>query len=970
MKRTPLVALLPFLVASASTTHAQQPAQPPASAAPAGSVVSRGPSPAGSLAAALEAAGTTDYANAEKLLKAIQGADRAAALVALARVMLELGRFAEAGKYAQAAAAAAPAAGGQRLVALALEGEILAAQGRVDEAIKLLEPQKAAQGTGGRHVRLVLGELLVRAGRRVDAEPVLMEFANEYGSDAITSADAEGLAMVGRAMHLLRHAKDANRAYNESERAERGRDGSNQAPAERGLQKVQTLLWRAALYLDKYDPGHAEEVLVEARKIAPHRADVLAMLARVKLAEAFDFEAAEKLAGEALAIDPKHTGAFAVRAGIALHDMNLNAANAAVDAGLAVDPNDLELLSDRAAARLLADDQAGFAAAKRDVFARNKEYSTFYGTVGEYAEWEHRYDDVVAMMKEAVALDPQDEKAWAQLGLWQTRAGKEQEGVKSLEEWWKHDHFNVRAFNTLEKLYGQWLPKDYESTQAGIFDVRYPKAERPVLERYLPRMLGEAWGQMKVHYAFAPTVPVHVETYESREHFSVRTSGLPNIGIQGVCFGHVVAAMSPQSEPFNWGNVLWHELAHVFAIQLSKNHVPRWFTEGLSEYETMIRRPEWQRELDPEFYLALKKGALPGAVDMNRAFTHAEGDLDVTVAYYAASQMLAFTAVEYGFAKIAHALELWGQGRRTADVIRAAFGVSPEDYDARFRAWATARLARYQGQYMFDVKPLPVDEAVAAVGKAPQSAPAHVVLALSLLRAHKIDEARREVAEALRLDAGEKDAHYVAAKLASTSKDVADAEQHLRAIYAAGGDGYTVRMGLAEVAEARGDAAGRRAGLEAAHRFDATQVEPLKELLKMARAEKRTADELPLLREIARLDQHDRAVYRALLGRLVADKQWDEARRVGDAALYVDVESATIHSDYARALAATGDHEKAAFELESALLCESEPREKATAHALLARERQIAGDVAGARAHRDEALRLDPENAEARGLSF
>ena len=100
---------------------------------------------------------------------------------------------------------------------------------------------------------------------------------------------------------------------------------------------------------------------------------------------------------------------------------------------------------------------------------------------------------------------------------------------------------------------------------------------------------------MKVHYMFAPTVPVHVEMYASREHFSVRTSGLPNIGIQGVCFGHVVAAMSPDSEPFNWGNVLWHELGHVFAIQLSKNHVPRWFTEGLSEYETMIRRPEWQR---------------------------------------------------------------------------------------------------------------------------------------------------------------------------------------------------------------------------------------------------------------------------------------------------------------------------------------------------------------------------------------
>ena len=42
---------------------------------------------------------------------------------------------------------------------------------------------------------------------------------------------------------------------------------------------------------------------------------------------------------------------------------------------------------------------------------------------------------------------------------------------------------------------------------------------------------------------------------------------------------------------------------------------------------------------------------------MNRAFTHAEGDVDVTVAYYAASQIVAFTAEQLGFSKITQALE-------------------------------------------------------------------------------------------------------------------------------------------------------------------------------------------------------------------------------------------------------------------------------------------------------------------------
>ncbi len=869
-----------------------------------------------------------------------------------ARQALDEGRFADADRLATQAMAAG---GAQRLVALALRARVLAAQGKVDPAIALLDPQKTAQGVGGRRVRLELGELLIRAGRRAEAEPVLMEFANEYGSDAINASDPEGLAMVGRAMHLLRHAKDANTAFKESVRADANR--------------AETHLWWAQLFQDYDDPGHAEEELKAALEIAPKNADATAMLARLKLDQNFDFDGAEKLVKDALSVNPQHTGALGVRAGIALRDGDIDAANAAIDAGLAIDPADLELLSLRAAARYLADDRPGFEAAKKVIFARNKEYSRAYGIIGDYAEWEHRYDDVIGMMKEAVALDPKDGKAWAQLGMWQTRAGLEPDGVKSLEEWWKHDHFNVRAFNTLEKLYTQWIPGLYESHTEGVFDIRYPKNERAVLERYAPRLLGEAWGRMKVHYMYAPSVPVHVEMYGSREHFSVRTSGLPNIGIQGVCFGHVVAAMSPASEPFNWGNVLWHELGHVFAIQLSKNHVPRWFTEGLSEYETMIRRPEWRRSLDPELYSAMKKNALPGAVDMNRVFTHAEGDLDVTVAYYAASQMIAFTAEQFGFEKITRALALWGEGKRTPEVLREAFGVAPQEYDARFRAWALKRLSRYEGQYMFDLHPRPLDEAKAAASSTPPSASAHVDYALALVRAHKIDEAGQQIDAALKVEPAQKDAHFLAAKLAG-AKDADGQEKHLLAIKAAGGDGYVVQMALADIAEGRKDRKGQRAALDAAHRFDPTQPDPMRGLFELATSEKREADALAALREIARLDQHDRRAWGKLLEMLVEAKLWDEAKRVGESALFVDVQSADVHVGYAKALAATGDHETAAYELESALLCEGKPPEKAAAHALLARERLALGDAVGARAHRDEALKLDPENADARDLKM
>jgi len=926
---------------------------PPPQAAP--------PPPAakpGTLAAALEAARATDYPRAEKELLAIRGGDAAAAQLALAQIMFEQGRYAEADKYATQAQGATAT----KLVALALKARVLAAQGKTAEAIKLLEPQKDAAGVGGRRVRLALGELLVATGHRDDAEPILLKFAEEYKDDSpagISDRDAEGLAMVGRAMVLLRSPKDANKAFNESERVASGANA-----------RVETLLWRAELFLDKYDAGRAEELTREALKISPNRADLLVMLARIKLDQSYDFDAAEELTKKALAINPKLTEAYAVRAGIALRDMDIEASERALADGFAVNPNDLELWSIKAAVRFLADDKAGYEAAKKETLARNAEFARFYLVVADYAEWEHRYDDIIVMMKEAVTVDPKDGKAWAELGLTQLREADEDGGKQSLETAWKYDKFNVRAFNTLERLYKQWIPNSYDDVVDGMWKIRYPKSEEKILQRYVPQLLSEAWGSMKARYDFTPTTPIQVEMYSEREHFGVRTSGLPEIGIQGVCFGKVVAAMSPNSEPFNWGNVLWHELGHVFAIQLSKNHVPRWFTEGLSEYETIVRRPEWQRELDPDLYKVMVKNALPGAVDMNRAFTHASDELDVTVAYYAASQMIVYTADRFGFGRIDKALKLWGTGARTAEVIQQAFGVTPADYDAGYRTWEMNRLARYKGQFMFDVKGKSVDDAKEALAKEPNSATAHVTMALAFARAHKMDEAKGEIAAALKIDPNDKNAHYMAAKIAGASDDPKGALAHLQAIQRAGGDGYGIEMQIADIDEALKDKAGMKTALETAYRWDPTQSDALKGIYDLAHEEKRDGDELYALRKLAPIEQHDRRIWRRLLATLVDKKLWNEARKVGESAIFVDVENIEIHTNYARALQATGAHDKAIYELESAVLCEGKPPELATAHALLAKSALATGDRARAKTELDAALQLDPANDEAKGVKL
>jgi tetratricopeptide (TPR) repeat protein len=944
-----LGAAVALLVSAVSPPSLAQGRKPPAGNRPTAPVVPA--TPRTGLAGGLDALERSDYATAEKELTAAnKGADRQKALLGLAKLHLTVGRYKEAVDAADLAMRAGKAR--ERLEAAAVKAKALAAQGKVAEAVASLDAVK--EEPEARRARVVLGELLISQGKSSEARDPLMTVIRDYNDDTIQSTDGEGLTLVGRAAHLLRHAADANDAYMQAERV----------PPPR----VETLLLRAELFLEKYDTGHAEEVIRDALKLAPDNPDARVLLARIKLDQALDFGAAEQNISKALAVNPRHTGAFAVRAGVALRDFDLSAADAAIDEGLRTNPVDLQLLSLRAAVRLLADDRPGFDAARKKVLSINAEFSTMYSLIGEFADWEHRYDDIVTMMQEAVAVDPRDGKAWAVLGLNQIRLGDDVVALDSLRKAWQFDKFNPRVLNTLN-LYEKEIPLRYETVESPNFKYRFDKTERPILERYIPPMLEEAFASMVKRYGMTPVLPVGIELYSSREHFSIRTSGLPNVGIQGVCFGRTLAAPSPGGEAFNWGNVLWHELGHVFAIQLSKAHVPRWFTEGLSEYETFMRRAEWQREEDQALYSAMVANRIPKLAHFNRAFTHAEDVGDVTMAYYAASQVVTYIGERYGMAKLAEMLRLWGQGVRDPEVAQRALGIGFDELEKQFRAWLKPRLVRYERQYVPDLRAPSLEEAAKAAQQNPGDLRKQLELSIAAAGAGDEAKATAGLQAAVKLNPSDPTVRYLQAKLALAKDDRPGAKRLLETMIREKQDGYAVRMQLADLAEAAKDPKTTRAHLEAARRFDPVQTEPLQALYDLAKKDKRDDDQIAALRELSVLDQHERRVYRRLMEALSVKEQWDEVATVGARAVFVDVNSSAVHRLYGTALAKLGQRDKAAFELESALLCKAEPKELVATHLELAKVHKAAGKADKARASAAEALRLDPDNAEARALS-
>ena len=916
-----------------ATSGAPAPAEAAAASAAAG---------ASPLEAARAAFDQSRYAEAETGFRALLGTPEArAARLGLGRVLRLTGRDAE----LRALLAPVLAADLNDAEAATLLAESAWQTGDAESALRLLEPlsqQPNAQGA-----RLLLGEVLLDLGRRGDAERALMTLIEDYNEERVGNDDGPGLGRVGRAAHLLRSPHDANDAFNAAEQA---------APGD-----VQTLLWRAELFLEKHDPGHAEEVLLEVLERAPRHPLALVWMAHVKLEQALDFDAARSLCERALETNPRLAHAFFVLAGLELRDLEFERAREFLARGLAVDPHNLELLSMRGAIGFLAEDRRLFEEARAQVFAKNPGYSRFYSIVGEFAEWEHRYDRIVEMMRDAVAIDDEDAEAHAALGLNLIRAGQELAGVQSLRRAAAKDPFNVRVYNTLN-LYEQVIPNGYVTRRHGRFVIRYPKGEADLLARYVPPLLDRAYAKFTAAYGFTPSEPIGVELYEQREHFAVRTSGLPQTAILGVCFGKTLASLTPKNEPFNLGMTLWHELAHVFHIQMSDSHVPRWLTEGLAEYETLVERPEWRRYQDPDLFVAARMGRLPAVGAMNRAFSHAEQMQDMATAYYASSQIAVMLVERFGRPRVNEALRLHARGRSTNDALQAALGEDVGALGRDFSAYLDTRLARYRQQFVpLDVRGEPEDIAKAAAA-APRDLDAQASLVLAALLEGDIELARRTWAEAVKLDAGAPDVRYLGARLASAGGDDERARAELAALARDGHDGYAVQMSLAELTDSSVDRAGLVAALTRAHQLDPTQSAPLARLLALALEAQDTAEELRLLELLAPLEAHDPTVYRRLLELLVEQKAYARAVQVGEAAVYADIEGAATHMRYAQALANVGRPADAAFEFESALLTPSPPRELAAAH--LAYAAFLEGRGQAQRAERERARAREREASE------
>jgi tetratricopeptide (TPR) repeat protein len=215
-----------------------------------------------------------------------------------------------------------------------------------------------------------------------------------------------------------------------------------------------------------------------------------------------------------------------------------------------------------------------------------------------------------------------------------------------------------------------------------------------VLRTYALPLADEAYKTFSSRYGFTPAGPILIEVFPVHDDFAVRTLGLPGLeAALGACFGRVIAMDSPHARKpldFSWQATLWHEIGHVFTLQVSKYRVPRWLTEGISVYEEHRRRPAWGRELTLEFAHALSRKETFGVKGLPAAFKRPES---LALAYFEASLLVEHLVAVNGDGGLRTLLAAYAGGATDADAFAKAFGQSLDAAEASFKTFIDQRYA-------------------------------------------------------------------------------------------------------------------------------------------------------------------------------------------------------------------------------------------------------------------------------------
>ena len=775
------------------------------------------------------------------------------------------------GRDAEAEALAAARDAGDPEAA-AVRARLMIARGRYEEAEALLSA--VAEDAPRSAAALELGLLLIDLGRRGEARPHL----DAVVARAQRSRRAVDLYRGGVAARALGEFRLANALL---------RGAAAAAPSHPGIQTT----W-GELFLEKYNQSDALASFSAALEIDD--AWVPALLGRARALAGDNPPGARQAVARALTIDSDNAEAHLIVAELELDGRNRDAAREAIDRALAANPRSAEARALLAAIAWLEDRTDDFEAEVARALAINPAYGDAYRIPAARTAGAYRFPEAVELARQAVALEPGNTRAHAELGLYLLRTGDEPAARAALERSFAEDPFDVMTFNLLAMMD---TLAEFVTFERGDLIVRLHPDEAPVLGEYVLELAQEALDTLAARYEMTVEGPVLIEIFPRHDDFAVRTLGLPGmVGALGACFGRVVTMDSPRARPpgdFNWQSTLWHEIAHVITLQMSRQRLPRWLSEGISTYEEKRADPAWARDQAVQFAEALNRGEVLPLRELNSGFRRP--DL-ISLSYFQASVLVEHIIDRHGEPALQQLVRAYGDGLETEAAL-ARIGLDFEGLQASFDEAVEVEFGPLrrvlEAPERPEELPPPGAERTAALRERAEAAPdnyrVQLALGRALFGAGEWDGARaalERAAELVPLATGFESPHGLLARIAQEQGDRERAMRHLQSLLA----------------------------------HDETSLEAVRLLAALA---EETADEARLRQAYERLleiDPFDPIPHQAL-GRLaLAAGRHEVAIREFDVALALGpVDRVVAHSDYAESLLAAGDVDGARRQALSAL---------------------------------------------------
>jgi cellulose synthase operon protein C len=744
----------------------------------------------------------------------------------------------------------------------------IAARGDYARAESILKPFVAANPAGD--AALETGLLQLGVGRRTEGRQALTlvlmaDVRNPSARDYLRAARA------ARALHRI---DDAQSYF---------RDAIALAPADPRINTE----W-GELFVEKYANAEAAKSFQEALKADADYGPALLGMARALADE--NPPQAVLFAQRVLKLNPNDFGAHLLLAELAIYQDKKADAKESIERVLKVNRRHLEALSMKAALAYVEGRTDEYKATVAEALKIHPTYGEIHRLVGMITAHYYRFDEAVEHTRMAIALDRENFRAIADLGKQLMRTGDERNARRNLETAFRIDKWDVMTFNLLELL-DRLEP--FDTIQEGEMVIRLAPDEMPVMKEYVPELTREAMAALTKRWEFTPKGPILIEMFPRHDDFAVRTLGLPGmLGALGACFGRVVTIDSPRARDpgtFNWGETLWHELAHVITLQLSANRLPRWLSEGTSVYEERRARAEWGRDMDIPFARSLERGQVLKIRDLNSGFS---SSATISYAYYQASLLVEHIVETHGQRQLRALVEAYADGSDTEAAIKKALGINIDELQASFdvaldKRYATLRRALKVPEGLAPGLPLEKIKAIADAN--PESFAAQMTLGEALAESNP-------------------DAAIAAFEKAAQLVPNVPGEDSPHA-------------GIAAVALKKGDKVRAARALEELTKVTHTDVASARQLAALVDANKEPARARSVLQRVVSVDPFD-AEASAALGRLAlkAGDTTEAIRAFRVAVASKPLDRASAHADLAEALLQAGQKDEARKQVMEALM--------------------------------------------------